>query len=59
MFLEVLYASVKKYYDEGLQDFEMKDKIIADMAAFSDWFNFEELGPLISFVYLQIEEEEF
>jgi glyoxylase-like metal-dependent hydrolase (beta-lactamase superfamily II) len=59
LFLEVLYASVKEYYDEGLQDFEMKDNIIADMSAFSDWFNFEELGRLISFVYLQIEEEDF
>lgn len=59
MFLEALYASVRKYYDEGLQDFEMKNKIIADMAAYSDWFNFEELGRLISFVYLQIEEEDF
>ena len=59
LFLETLYASVKKYYDEGLQDFEMKNKIIADMASYSDWFNFEELGRLISFVYLQIEEEDF
>jgi glyoxylase-like metal-dependent hydrolase (beta-lactamase superfamily II) len=58
-FLETLYTSVKKHYDEGLQDFEMKDKVSAEMAAFSNWFNFEELGRLISFVYLQIEEENF
>ena len=59
LFLETLHASVKKYYEEGLQDFEMKNRVIADMAAYSDWFNFEELGRLISFVYLQIEEEDF
>lgn len=58
-FLETLYASVKKYYDEGLQDFEMKDKVESEMTAFSNWFNFKELGRLISFVYLQIEEEDF
>ena len=59
LFLETLYASVRKYYDEDLQDFEMKDKVVEDMSAFSEWFNFEELGRLISFVYLQIEEEDF
>jgi glyoxylase-like metal-dependent hydrolase (beta-lactamase superfamily II) len=59
LFLEALYVSVKKYYDEGLQDFEMKNKVIADMAVYSSWFNFEELGRLVSFVYLQIEEEDF
>jgi hypothetical protein len=29
------------------------------MVAYSDWFNFEELGRLTGFVYLQIEEEDF
>jgi len=58
-FLELLYASVRKYYDEGLQDFEMKSRVIADLSDYSDWFNFEELGRLISFVYLQIEEDDF
>ena len=59
LFLETLYASVRKYYDEGLQDFEMKNKVILDMKAYSNWFNFEELGRLVSFVYLQVEEEDF
>ena len=59
LFLETLFASVKKHYDEGLQDFEMKDEVVSEMAAFSNWFNFEELGRLISFVYLQIEEADF
>ena len=36
-FLEVLYDSVQRYYDEGLSDFEMRDKVVADLKEFSDW----------------------
>lgn len=58
-FLEVLYASVQRYYDEGLEDFEMRDKVVADLSAFSDWSGYEGIGRLISFVYQQIEAAEF
>ena len=32
-----LYDSVKRHYQAGLSDFEMKEKVIDDMAAFKDW----------------------
>lgn len=58
-FLSTLYDSVQTYFDEGLQDFEMRDKVIADMSEFSDWSGFDQLGLLISHVRQQIEAAEF
>jgi glyoxylase-like metal-dependent hydrolase (beta-lactamase superfamily II) len=58
-FLEVLYDSVQRYYDEGLEDFEMRDKVVADLSDFSDWSGYDGIGRLISFVYQQIEAAEF
>lgn len=58
-FLEELYASVKRHYDEGLKDYEMKEKVVADLAEFSDWEDFDRIGAVISFVYLQVEEADF
>ena len=58
-FLETLYGSVQTHFDEGLQDFEMRDKVVADMSEFSDWSGFDQIGRLISHVYQQIEASEF
>lgn len=58
-FITTLRASVKKYYDEGLADFEMRDKVLADLAAYKDWHGFDELGRAISFVFLEVEAEDF
>ena len=58
-FLETLYASVQNYYDEGLSDFEMRGKVVADLKEFSDWSGFDRIGRLISFVYQQVEAAEF
>jgi glyoxylase-like metal-dependent hydrolase (beta-lactamase superfamily II) len=59
-FLEVLYESVQTYYDEGLADFEMRDKVVADLKEeFSGWSGYDGIGRLISFVYQQIEAAEF
>jgi glyoxylase-like metal-dependent hydrolase (beta-lactamase superfamily II) len=58
-FLEILYASVEEYYEGGMLDFEMRALVAADLEQFSDWFNFDELGRLISFVYQQVEAEAF
>lgn len=55
-FLKILYDSVEHHYEEGLLDYEMRDLVAADLAAYSDWTNFGELGRLISYVYLQVEE---
>jgi glyoxylase-like metal-dependent hydrolase (beta-lactamase superfamily II) len=58
-FIKTLRASVKKYYDQGLMDFEMRDKVLADLAAYKDWYGFDELGRAISFVFLEVEAEDF
>ena len=59
-YLETLYASVKRYYDEGLSDFEMKAQVAEALKDYADWSGFdEELGKHISLTYLQIEEAEF
>ncbi|VAW76271.1 MBL-fold metallo-hydrolase superfamily [hydrothermal vent metagenome] len=59
-YLETLYATVKKYYNEGLSDFEMKDKVAAQLTEYSDWSGFDvQLGKHISLAYLQIEEADF
>ena len=58
-FLSTLYSSVQRYYDEGLEDFEMKDKVVADLAEFSGWSGMDGIGRMINFVYRQIEADEF
>jgi glyoxylase-like metal-dependent hydrolase (beta-lactamase superfamily II) len=59
-YLAELKAAVKKYYDEGLADFEMKPRVAADMARFAGWSGFDdELGKHISLALLEIEEESF
>jgi glyoxylase-like metal-dependent hydrolase (beta-lactamase superfamily II) len=58
--LSKLCSSVKKYRAQGMSDFEMKDKVVADLATYKSWPNFEtEIGKLISLAYLQAEREDF
>lgn len=58
-FLEILHQSVQRYYDEGLADFEMRDQVADDLAEFSDWSGFDQIGRLISYVYQQVQAAEF
>jgi glyoxylase-like metal-dependent hydrolase (beta-lactamase superfamily II) len=58
-FLDIFYSSVKKYYNQGMQDFEMRDKVIADLAEFKHWRGMDGIGRNINFVYRQIEAEDF
>jgi glyoxylase-like metal-dependent hydrolase (beta-lactamase superfamily II) len=59
-YLEILYSTVKKYYDEGLSDFEMKDQVANALSAYAGWSGFDEqLGRHISIAYLQIEAADF
>lgn len=58
-FLQILHTSVKKHYDAGLADFEMKEKVVVELKEFSNWFNFDQIGKMISIVYLQVEEADF
>ena len=58
-FLEALYSSVTKYYNQGLADFEMKDKVIEDLKEFHEWNNFNEIGRVINYTYQEVERENF
>ncbi len=59
-FLSTLYGSVKKYYARGLSDYDMKDMVGKDLAAYHQWALFDaNLGRLVSLAYLQVEAESF
>lgn len=59
-YLKSLRSIVKQLYDEGIEDYEMKPRIIEALADYSNWTGFDlRLGPHISRVYLEIEQEEF
>lgn len=58
-FLQILYDSVKRNYDAGLRDYQMRDNVAKDLSEFSDWTNFDQLGKLISHTYLQVEKADF
>ena len=58
-FLEALYSGVEHYYSDGLQDFEISDKLKVDLVAFQQWYNFDHLGRVIAEMYLQVEQEQF
>jgi len=58
-FLETLYGGVARYYKDGLSDYEMADRLKTDLSEFKQWYDFTELGGVISQMYLQIERERF
>jgi len=59
-YLNTLYTQVEKYYEEGLEDFEMKPKILPLLSKFKGWAGFDaELGKHISLAKLEIEKAEF
>ena len=59
-YFTVLYTQVEKYYEEGLEDFEMKSKVEAALSKFKDWAGFDdEIGKHISLAKLEVEKAEF
>ena len=57
---KALYGAVKKYYAKGLSDFDMKDKVVADLKPYQKWAMFDsEIGKLISLAWLQVEQASF
>lgn len=59
-FIVALKSEVKKHYEEGLSDFEMKPKVIKALAKYQGWSGLEEnIGRLISLAYLEVENESF
>lgn len=59
-YFNTLYTQVEKYYEEGLEDFEMKPKIEKALSQFKNWSGFEDtLGKHISLAKLEVEKSEF
>jgi glyoxylase-like metal-dependent hydrolase (beta-lactamase superfamily II) len=59
-YLKTLHATVKKFYDQGLADFEMKPQVAAALALYKTWTEFDnELGRHISLAYQQIQADAF
>jgi glyoxylase-like metal-dependent hydrolase (beta-lactamase superfamily II) len=59
-YLKTLRGLVKQMFDEGLESYEMKPRIVEALADYRQWTGFElRLGAQISRLYLEIEEEEF
>ncbi|MCW8916111.1 MAG: MBL fold metallo-hydrolase [Magnetovibrio sp.] len=58
-FVATIRASVKKHYDAGETDFEMKDKVLASVDEYKTWYGFDELGRAISYIYLEAEAQDF
>jgi len=57
-FIQVLHDEVKKYMDEGLADYEMKEKI--NVGKFSAMSGFKDrIGIAVNRMFLEIEEQEF
>ncbi|HID83327.1 MAG TPA: MBL fold metallo-hydrolase [Chromatiales bacterium] len=59
-YLNTIYSRASEMREEGLEDFEMKDKIAAEVTAYESWPGFEEnFGKQISLAVLESEQAEF
>lgn len=58
-FVKDLRASVTKHFKEGLSAADMKEPVLKDLQAYKDWRNFNELGKVITYVYQEVEQDEF
>lgn len=58
-FLEALYGGVQRYYEDGLADFEITDRLKSDLSEYKQWYDFTQLGGVISQMFMQIEQENF
>ena len=59
-YLVTLYAEVKRHYDAGKSDFEMKDAVVAKLKPYHDWVHFNDVvGKHISLAFLEIERASF
>jgi glyoxylase-like metal-dependent hydrolase (beta-lactamase superfamily II) len=58
-FLTALYDGTSLGYDAGLADFEVTEQLKEDLGAYQKWYDFDQLGGVISQMYLQIEQDQF
>ena len=57
-YFDTLMAEVRRLYDEGKSDFEMKPLIAEKLKAYRNWAEWDaNLGPQISLAILEIEQE--
>jgi glyoxylase-like metal-dependent hydrolase (beta-lactamase superfamily II) len=55
---DILLAEVRRMYDEGMSDFEMKPVLVEKLKAYKDWEEWDvNLGPQISLAILEVEQE--
>ena len=60
LYLETLRNTVGELYQQGLEDFEMKEVAKNAVSAYKEWAGFDiRVGAHISRVYLEIEAEDF
>jgi glyoxylase-like metal-dependent hydrolase (beta-lactamase superfamily II) len=59
-YLATLYAEVKKHYDAGKSDYEMKDAVLAKLKPWDGWTHFNDVvGKHISLAFLEVERAGF
>jgi len=57
-YFDILMTEVRRMYDEGKSDFEMKPALVEKLKAYRKWAEFDaNLGPQISLAILEIEQE--
>lgn len=57
-YFDTLMAEVRRLYDEGKSDFEMKPLVAEKLKAYKNWAEWDtNLGPQISLAILEIEQE--
>ena len=60
VYLRTVRETVKALYEEGLADYEMKQKVIEAVSAYKNWNGFDlRIGPHVSRAYLEIEAQAF
>jgi hypothetical protein len=59
-YLVTLYAEVKKHYEAGRSDFEMRDAVVAKLKPWADWVHFDDVvGKHVSLAFLEVEQASF
>ena len=59
-YLELLYERTFSFYEAGIADFEIREKILPEFGQWQSWNGFAEIfGRHLSLVYLEIEEASF
>ncbi|MEW6119630.1 MAG: MBL fold metallo-hydrolase [Pseudomonadota bacterium] len=55
---DILLPEVRRMYNDGMSDYEMKPVLVEKLKAFKDWAEWDiNLGPQISLAILEVEQE--